>query len=156
MANMYTLRALLLSPNQFRNPVHQYGGVDTSQCRFVQRGNMRTDGCRSALDGSTKSYPKPDEYSKMKKVILDELNKRKYPEEKFVFTTLINRTEIQTLRRDVEQYVDAGMTHFTLGEKAENEKCLQEIGLRRERGRRIFLENWQEPQAGSYHSFPTI
>lgn len=73
------------------------------------------------------SYPKPNEYSKMRKVILDELRKRKYPAEKFVFTTLINRTDIPTLRRDVEQYVDAGMTHFTLGEKAEDEKCLKEI-----------------------------
>ncbi len=75
------------------------------------------------------TYPKPNEYSKMRKVILDELNKRKYPEGKFVFTNLINRTDLQTLRRDVEQYVDAGMNQFTLGEKAENEKCLKEIAL---------------------------
>jgi alkanesulfonate monooxygenase SsuD/methylene tetrahydromethanopterin reductase-like flavin-dependent oxidoreductase (luciferase family) len=75
------------------------------------------------------TYPKPNEYSKMRKVILDELNKRKYPEGKFVFTNLINRTDLQTLRRDVEQYVDAGMNQFTLGEKAENEKCLKEIVL---------------------------
>lgn len=75
------------------------------------------------------SYPKPNEYSKMRKVILDELTKRKYPEEKFAFTNLINRTDIQTLRKDVEQYVDAGINHFTLGEKAEDEKCLKEIAL---------------------------
>ncbi len=75
------------------------------------------------------SYPKPNEYAEMGKVILDELSKRKYPHDQFAFTNLINRTDIQTLRRDVEQYVDAGMTHFTLGEKAEDEKCLTEIGL---------------------------
>jgi hypothetical protein len=75
------------------------------------------------------SYPKPSEYSRMRKVVLDELKKRNYPEDKFAYTNLINRTEIETLRRDVEQYVDAGMTHFTLGEKAEDERCLKEIVL---------------------------
>jgi alkanesulfonate monooxygenase SsuD/methylene tetrahydromethanopterin reductase-like flavin-dependent oxidoreductase (luciferase family) len=73
------------------------------------------------------SYPKPDQYAKMRQVILGELNKREYPQNKFVFTTLINRTDIPTLRRDVEQYLDAGMTHFTLGEKANDDTCLKEI-----------------------------
>ena len=73
------------------------------------------------------SYPKPAEYSKMRAVILKELRKREYPTDKFVFTTLINNTAVTTLRRDVEQYVEAGMTHFTLGEKAENENCLRDI-----------------------------
>jgi alkanesulfonate monooxygenase SsuD/methylene tetrahydromethanopterin reductase-like flavin-dependent oxidoreductase (luciferase family) len=75
------------------------------------------------------TYPKPTEYSRMRNVILDELRKRKYPVDKFVFTTLINNTEISTLRRDVEQYVEAGMTHFTLGEKAQDEKCLKDIAV---------------------------
>ena len=73
------------------------------------------------------SYPKPDQYASMRGVIKEELEKRGYPQGKFIFTTLINRTEIASLRKDVEQYVDAGMNHFTLGEKAENEKCLKEI-----------------------------
>jgi alkanesulfonate monooxygenase SsuD/methylene tetrahydromethanopterin reductase-like flavin-dependent oxidoreductase (luciferase family) len=73
------------------------------------------------------SYPKPDEYAKMRKVILGELSKRDYPQSKFVFTTLINRTDIPSLRKDVEKYVEAGMNSFTLGEKAENDSCLKEI-----------------------------
>jgi len=73
------------------------------------------------------TYPKPAEYLKMRKTIVDELRKRNYPENNFAFTTLINNTDIPTLRRDVEQYREAGMTHFTLGEKAENEKCLKDI-----------------------------
>ncbi len=75
------------------------------------------------------SYPKPGQYAEMRKIILPELNKRNYPQDKFVFTSLINRTDIGRLRRDIEQYVAVGMTHFTLGEKAENEKCLSEIAL---------------------------
>jgi len=73
------------------------------------------------------SYPKPAEYAKMRGIILNELRKRRYPNEKFVFTTLINNTDIPTLRKDVEQYKEAGMTHFTLGEKAQDEKCLKDI-----------------------------
>lgn len=75
------------------------------------------------------TYPKPGEYSKMKQVIIDELRRRGYPREKFVFTNLINNAEIPTLRRDLEEYVNAGMTHFTLGEKAQDEKCLKDIAV---------------------------
>ena len=75
------------------------------------------------------TYPKPAEYAKMKASIVTELRKRNYPEGKFVFTTLINNGELQTVRRDVEQYVDAGMTHFTLGEKAQDENCLRDIAV---------------------------
>jgi alkanesulfonate monooxygenase SsuD/methylene tetrahydromethanopterin reductase-like flavin-dependent oxidoreductase (luciferase family) len=75
------------------------------------------------------SYPKPAEYSKMRGAILAELRKRNYPENKFVFTALINNTDIPTLRRDIEQYREAGMNHFTLGEKAQDEKCLKDIAV---------------------------
>ena len=75
------------------------------------------------------TYPKPDEYSRMRRVILGELRRRQYPEGKFVFTTLINNTDIPTLRKDVEQYLEAGMTHFTLSEKAQDEKCLKDIAV---------------------------
>lgn len=75
------------------------------------------------------TYPKPEQYARMKQAILGELKKREYPHSKFVFTTLINRTDLPTLKRDVEQYRDAGMTHFTLGEKAQDEGCLKEVAV---------------------------
>jgi hypothetical protein len=75
------------------------------------------------------TYPKPAEYAKMSKNILGELKKRDYPVDRFVFTNLINSTDIPTLRKDVEQYVTAGMNHFTLGEKAQDEKCLKDIAV---------------------------
>jgi len=74
------------------------------------------------------SYPKPQEYESMRKIILMELEKRCYDKGKFVFTTLINRTDTATLQKDIEQYADAGMNHFTLGEKAQSEACLKAIG----------------------------
>lgn len=75
------------------------------------------------------NYPKPNQFSEMRQIILKELKKRNYPEQKFVFTNLINRTDTPTLRKDVESYIQAGMNHFTLGEKAENDKCLEEIAI---------------------------
>jgi probable F420-dependent oxidoreductase len=75
------------------------------------------------------NYPKPHQFSEMKQVIMEELKKRNYPAQKFVFTNLINRTDITTLRKDVEAFVEAGMNHFTLGEKAENENCLEQIAV---------------------------
>jgi len=75
------------------------------------------------------NYPKPHQFSEMKQVIVEELKKRNYPQQKFVFTNLINRTDITTLRKDVEAYIEAGMNHFTLGEKAENDSCLEQIAV---------------------------
>jgi probable F420-dependent oxidoreductase len=75
------------------------------------------------------NYPKPHQFSEMKQVIVEELKKRNYPQQKFIFTNLINRTDITALRKDVEAYIEAGMNHFTLGEKAENDNCLEQIAV---------------------------
>jgi alkanesulfonate monooxygenase SsuD/methylene tetrahydromethanopterin reductase-like flavin-dependent oxidoreductase (luciferase family) len=62
------------------------------------------------------SYTKPEEYSEMKKVILQKLKKRNIPERDFVFSILINTADTKTLRSEVEHYIDAGMNYFILGE----------------------------------------
>jgi probable F420-dependent oxidoreductase len=75
------------------------------------------------------SYPKPDEYSRMKGTIVSRLAKRKVPESEFVFTTLINSADLATLRQDIENYLQAGMNYFILGEKARSEESLHTIEL---------------------------
>jgi alkanesulfonate monooxygenase SsuD/methylene tetrahydromethanopterin reductase-like flavin-dependent oxidoreductase (luciferase family) len=73
------------------------------------------------------SYPKPDEYAKMKAIIVAELKKRGASERKFVFTTLINMADMKTLRADVDAFIDAGMNYFILGEKARSEESLKNM-----------------------------
>ena len=73
------------------------------------------------------SYPRPSEYSKMKEEIVTELKKRKYSERKFVFTSLINNADLRAVRSDVDDFIDAGMNYFTLGEKAKSEESIRSI-----------------------------
>jgi len=73
------------------------------------------------------SYPRPMEYSDMKQKILSELKKRGYSERKFVFTSLISNTDLKKLRADVDEFIDAGMNYFTLGEKAKSEESIRSI-----------------------------
>jgi alkanesulfonate monooxygenase SsuD/methylene tetrahydromethanopterin reductase-like flavin-dependent oxidoreductase (luciferase family) len=73
------------------------------------------------------SYPKPEEYAEKKLRIVSELSKRKFPEEKFLFTILINMTDLAILRKDIDSYIRAGMNYFILGEKAKSEDSLRNI-----------------------------
>jgi alkanesulfonate monooxygenase SsuD/methylene tetrahydromethanopterin reductase-like flavin-dependent oxidoreductase (luciferase family) len=73
------------------------------------------------------SYPKPAEYEIMKKSIVDELKKRGYSERRYVFTSLINNTDLKTLRSDIDDFIEAGMNYFTLGEKAKSEESVKSI-----------------------------
>jgi probable F420-dependent oxidoreductase len=75
------------------------------------------------------SYPKPEVYKRKKARIVAELVKRKIPESHFVFTILINMTDLATLRKDVENYREAGMNYFMVGEKARSEESLRNIEL---------------------------
>jgi alkanesulfonate monooxygenase SsuD/methylene tetrahydromethanopterin reductase-like flavin-dependent oxidoreductase (luciferase family) len=70
------------------------------------------------------SYPKPSEYALMKRDIVSKLASS--PSD-FVFTSLINMTELSTLRKDVDDYINAGMNYFTLGHKAQSEDSLKDI-----------------------------
>ena len=73
-------------------------------------------------------YPKPSEYSEMKKKISALLKKRGYPQRKFVFTSLINNTDdLKKVRSDVDEFINAGMNYFTLGEKAKNEDSIKSV-----------------------------
>jgi alkanesulfonate monooxygenase SsuD/methylene tetrahydromethanopterin reductase-like flavin-dependent oxidoreductase (luciferase family) len=73
------------------------------------------------------SYPRPEQYSEMRAKIIEKLKEEGRSEKKFVFTCLINNTNRKTLSSDVEQYIDAGMNYFTLGEKAQSEDSLKSI-----------------------------
>jgi probable F420-dependent oxidoreductase len=74
------------------------------------------------------SYPRPKQYSQMRETIIQELKKKRISEKDFTFTNLISPApDIQTVRSDVEQYIDAGMNYFILGEKAQSDKSLQTI-----------------------------
>lgn len=75
------------------------------------------------------SYPKPNEYSTMRNKIVEKLKRRKddITEQKFVFTILINSTDLTKLRRDIEDYIQAGMNYFTLGDKASSDDSLRTI-----------------------------
>ena len=72
-------------------------------------------------------YPHPEAYAEMKGVIDGELKKKGRNPERFVFTTLINMTDIGTVQRDVKDYIAAGMNYFTLGEKAQSEDSLTNL-----------------------------
>ncbi len=73
------------------------------------------------------SYPRPAEYAEMKAKIVSRLKNRGVSEKKFVFTTLINNADLKTVKADVEQFIDAGMNYFTLGEKAQSEDSIKSI-----------------------------
>jgi alkanesulfonate monooxygenase SsuD/methylene tetrahydromethanopterin reductase-like flavin-dependent oxidoreductase (luciferase family) len=73
------------------------------------------------------TYPKPSEYSQMKEKILGHLKNRGYPMSKFVFTSLINNTDLKKLRADIDEFISAGMNYFTLGEKAKTEDSIDSI-----------------------------
>jgi probable F420-dependent oxidoreductase len=73
------------------------------------------------------SYPKPDQYAKKKTKIISELSKRRFSEKDYVFTTLITMTDLDTLRKDIDSYIQAGMNYFILGEKARSEESLRNI-----------------------------
>ena len=76
------------------------------------------------------TYPKPEQYSEMRKTIIKELERNKISEKDFTFTNLISPApDIRTVRSDVERYIEAGMNYFTLGEKAQSEKSLQTIEI---------------------------
>ncbi len=60
-------------------------------------------------------YPRPNEYSKMRHIIVSELEKRGYPLNRFFFSTIINYAESRTLLSEIESFKQAGMNHFTLG-----------------------------------------
>jgi alkanesulfonate monooxygenase SsuD/methylene tetrahydromethanopterin reductase-like flavin-dependent oxidoreductase (luciferase family) len=84
------------------------------------------------------SYPKPDEYARMRSKIISELSKRKFPEKQFVFTILISMADLDELRRDIDNYIQAGMNYFTLGEKVRTEESLDNIArVAREIGRSL-------------------
>jgi len=73
------------------------------------------------------SYPRPEQYAKMHDTIGELLEKRGYPEKNFAFTTLISMTDVATLRKDIEHYVDAGMNQFTLGHNVPDEGALKDV-----------------------------
>jgi alkanesulfonate monooxygenase SsuD/methylene tetrahydromethanopterin reductase-like flavin-dependent oxidoreductase (luciferase family) len=60
-------------------------------------------------------YPNPQKYSELRKVIVAELQKRNIDEKEFVFSILINVSDTETLRKDIESYAKAGMNYFILG-----------------------------------------
>jgi len=73
------------------------------------------------------SYPKPEQYAKMHGTIADLLKKRKVREEDFSFTILISIADIDTLAKDVEKYIEAGMNHFTLGHNVTSEEAIKDV-----------------------------
>jgi len=76
------------------------------------------------------SYPRPEQYSQIIYTIIQDLMKKRISEKDFTFTNLISPApDIQTVRSDVEQYIDAGMNYFILGEKAQSDKSLQTIEI---------------------------
>ncbi|MDG6925449.1 MAG: LLM class flavin-dependent oxidoreductase [Nitrososphaerota archaeon] len=74
-------------------------------------------------------YPHPEAYSKMRAVIDAELKRRGRSRDAFVYTTLINMSDLATVRRDIDEYITAGMNYFTLGEKARDEESVRNIEL---------------------------
>jgi probable F420-dependent oxidoreductase len=73
------------------------------------------------------TYPKPEQYAEMHGTIADLLKKRNLREEDFAFTILISITDMKTLSKDVERYVDAGMNHFTLGHNVTSEEAIKDV-----------------------------
>jgi probable F420-dependent oxidoreductase len=74
-------------------------------------------------------YPHPEAYAEMKATIDGELRRRGRNPERFVYTTLINMADVKTLRKDIDEYIAAGMNYFTLGDKAKDEDSVRNIEL---------------------------
>ncbi|MDA4132494.1 MAG: LLM class flavin-dependent oxidoreductase, partial [Thaumarchaeota archaeon] len=74
-------------------------------------------------------YPHPEAYAEMKAKIDGELRTRGRSPERFVYTTLINMADVKTLRKDIDEYIAAGMNYFTLGDKAKDEDSVRNIEL---------------------------
>jgi len=84
------------------------------------------------------SYPKPEQYAEMHRIIGGLLKKRGLREEDFTFTILISIADIKTLSKDVEKYIDAGMNHFTLGHNVTSEDAVADVSkVMREIGRSL-------------------
>jgi alkanesulfonate monooxygenase SsuD/methylene tetrahydromethanopterin reductase-like flavin-dependent oxidoreductase (luciferase family) len=75
------------------------------------------------------SYPRPDEYARKRSKIVSELGKREISKKDFVFTILINMADIATLRKDIDDYIQAGMNYFILGEKARSDESIRNIEM---------------------------
>ncbi len=69
-------------------------------------------------------YPRPEKYAEMRKIIVTELKKRGYPEDKFTFSCLINVADSKILLNDIESYLKAGMNYFTLGLQREKDDSI--------------------------------
>jgi hypothetical protein len=63
----------------------------------------------------------------MKAVIDAELRRRGRDPGRFVYTTLISTGDVDTIRKDIDGYVSAGMNYFTLGDKAKDEGSLRNL-----------------------------
>lgn len=74
-------------------------------------------------------YPLPEAYAAMRSTIDSELKRRGRSPDSFVYTTLINMTDVDTLRKDIDAYIAAGMNYFTLGDKAKDEDSVRNIEL---------------------------
>jgi probable F420-dependent oxidoreductase len=72
-------------------------------------------------------YPKPEEYAAMKKTILDEMKELGRPSGSFVFTNLINMADTDSLKIDIDRYVQSGINYFTLGDKAKDEDSVRNV-----------------------------
>jgi probable F420-dependent oxidoreductase len=112
-------------PVQKPHPPILWGGHQPASLRTAARyaDGWMPIGPRWFGDG----YPKPEEYSAMRAVILDEMKRLGRPVSGFVFTNLINMAETETLRRDIDAYAESGINYFTLGDKAKDEESVREI-----------------------------
>lgn len=72
-------------------------------------------------------YPRPGEYGMMRETILREMKRLGRPTSGFIFTNIINMADTETVRADLEQYVQSGVNYFTLGDKAKDEQSVREI-----------------------------
>jgi alkanesulfonate monooxygenase SsuD/methylene tetrahydromethanopterin reductase-like flavin-dependent oxidoreductase (luciferase family) len=73
-------------------------------------------------------FPPPDAYAQMKKMIVQELEKRSADPDKFVFSILINYDEdMAKLSKEVESYEKAGMNYFILGMSDQLVDCSKKI-----------------------------
>jgi probable F420-dependent oxidoreductase len=75
------------------------------------------------------AYPHPEEYEQMRGTIVRELERRGRSPDKFIFTNLINVSDVGTLRKDIDEYIAAGMNYFTLGDKAKDEKSVENLEM---------------------------
>jgi probable F420-dependent oxidoreductase len=72
-------------------------------------------------------YPRPDEYASMRTAILEEMKRRGRDPTHFVFTNLINMADTKTLLGEIDQFKEAGINYFTLGDKAKGEESVANI-----------------------------